>query len=91
MNNLLVILHSNQLESMIRRSLHEMFKMKPERLSVDSRYLIGNQGSWEVSAEFDDNGSKRHVKLRINPQTGQITRIILPPCPESTKGGEKGI
>ena len=73
-----MVLHTNQLESLIRTSLQDMLTTPSDDLSIDSRYLVGYQGSWEVSAEIDDNGSKRQVKLRINPKTGQVSQVIVP-------------
>lgn len=73
--SMLVILHSGQLESIIKQSIHDIFELVPENLHLDSRYLLKNQDCWEVSAEFDSGGAHHNMRLRINPRTGRIIRI----------------
>jgi hypothetical protein len=85
--SMLVVLHSGQLESIIKQSIHDNLELIPENLYLDPRYLLKNQECWEVSAEFDSEGKHHNMMLRINPRTGMVLKIVKDRQSTGSPGG----
>ena len=74
---MLVVLHANQLEHIVERTIIKNFNCHPKSLTIDSRYFVKGQRNWEVSAHFDKGGMRCRVNLNIDPETGRVIHCSM--------------
>jgi hypothetical protein len=71
---MMVILSSAQLVPIVERAIEQEMAIRPENLSLESRFLNMSHPDWVVAAEFDAGGRHHRMDLVLDPRTGRVLR-----------------
>jgi hypothetical protein len=84
---MLVVLHSIQLEAILRQSIVDQMNIVPDGLSIDPRFLIRSQDNWVVTGEMEAKGEQHDVRFLIDPASGKVRNIEIPSWRPPIVGG----